>query len=665
MGENSGAMEGVVGGRGLRPLEWSREELGGESHRRSLEWVEADGLGGFASGTVSGARTRRQHGWYAPAIPPPRRRWMLVAGAQEVVSHDATTSEVSRQIRAGASAEGGEELARFALDPFPRWLYRSTAFSLERSLCLVRDRSITIVRYVNRGDRPLALRVRPLLRFRAVHELQSASAEIDGRTDIRGEVSWVRPVPYLPRLYLRGVGATTWADPVWHCDFVYPADAADRDAREDLWSPIVWEWRLDPSDDGYALFSREEVAGDPAHLLEAETRRRDVFVPAGDAASDELARRAEIFLVDGDDRASWILGGYPALGDGGRDGPISGPGLALATGRYGAAARALNGLAATRRDGLLPNRFAPDESETEYDSIDAPLWFVLAVEWFARARRNPTRPAPLLGTVRSILSAYGRGTRFGIGVGADGLLAGVAPGRALTWMDAMVDGVPVTPREGRPVEVNALWHAALKSAARLERLAEESLRARELEAEAWHVCRKFNEAFWNSGKDCLYDRIGEDGPDATVRPNQIFAVSLSEDLLAPHRARAVYWAVRRSLLTPCGLRTLDPRDPRYRATAGPSERERALGMHQGAAWPWLMGAFADAHARVFGREAEATRTLQGWLATLRSRVREAGLGSISEMYDGDPPHLPRGSFAHAMSVAEILRVIYQHLASAR
>src|SRR5512146_2092431 len=212
-------------------------------------------------------------------------------------------------------------------------------------------------------------------------------------------------------------------------------------------------------------------------------------------------------------------------------------GLALATGRYGAAARVLNGLAAARRDGLLPSRFAPDTSVAQYDSIDAPLWFVLAVEWFARVRRNPTRPAPLLGTVRSILSAYRAGTRFGIGVGPDGLLAGDAPGRPLTWMDAVVDGRPVTPRDGRPVEVNALWHASLTSAARLERLADESVRARELETEAWHVCRRFNEAFWNPAKDCLYDRIGEDGPDASVRPNQIFAVSLSEDILASHRLR--------------------------------------------------------------------------------------------------------------------------------
>src|SRR5262249_14583827 len=185
------------------------------------------------------------------------------------------------------------------------------------------------------------------------HELQVESAEIDPSIEVRGEVAWVRPVPYLPRLYLRGVGAATRADAEWFRDFLYPADPESaEEAREDLWSPILWDWRLPAGGRGYALFSREEVAGDPAHLLEAEVRRRDTFLPTGDPSMDELARRAEIFLVDGDDRASWVLSGYPDLSDGGREGPIAAPGLALATGRYGAAARVFNALAATRRDGL-------------------------------------------------------------------------------------------------------------------------------------------------------------------------------------------------------------------------------------------------------------------------------------------------------------------------
>jgi predicted glycogen debranching enzyme len=228
-------------------------------------------------------------------------------------------------------------------------------------------------------------------------------------------------------------------------------------------------------------------------------------------------------------------------------------------------------------------------------------------------------------------------------------------------MDAIVDGVPVTPRAGKAVEINALWHASLKSAARLERLAGENARARELESEAWHVARRFNESFWFADKEYLYDVLGEDGPDASIRPNQIFAVSLTEDLLPPHRARAVYWTVRRRLLTPFGLRTLDEHDPRYKGRYVGSQRDRDLAYHQGTVWPWLMSAFIDAHFRVLGQNEETRRMMRAWMAPLRAHIREAGLGFISEIFDGDPPHTPRGCFAQAWSVAEVARILYTHL----
>jgi predicted glycogen debranching enzyme len=228
-------------------------------------------------------------------------------------------------------------------------------------------------------------------------------------------------------------------------------------------------------------------------------------------------------------------------------------------------------------------------------------------------------------------------------------------------MDAVVDGVPVTPRAGRAVEVNALWHAALKSSARMERLAGETARARELESEAWHVARRFNETFWYAEKGYLYDVIGDGGPDSSVRPNQLLAVSLTEDLLPPHRARSVYWVVRRQLLTPFGLRTLDAADPRYRGVCDGDERARLAAAHQGTVWPWLMGPFADAHFHVFGNTEDSRRTMRALLAPLRAHVREAGLGFISEMFDGDSPHAPRGCFAQAWSVAEVSRILYTHL----
>jgi predicted glycogen debranching enzyme len=654
--------EPIARARGVRkPLEWSRAELEGRS--LALEWLETDGLGGFACGTVAGPRTRRYHGWYVPAIPPPRRRWMMVSGCEEFVTARGATDGISTQIYRDATAPDGlGNLSRFRLEPFPTWRHETDDFAIERSLCLVRDRSVTIVRYVNRGASEITLRVRPLLALRGSHRLQRETSDWDPSTEVRGETSWVRPFPYLPRLYLRGVFAATRSDPVWYRNFSYAEETArGYDSLEDLWSPLEWEWTLRPDTQVFALFSVDEVAGDPDHFLDQERRRRGAFARTGDAVFDELARRAGDFVVEASPRSVTILAGFPWLADGGREAMVAAPGLALANGRFGALAPVLNTFAAMQRDGLIPSHFRGEEGEPEYDSIDASLWFILAVEWFGRARRSPGRPSPLLGAVRSVVGAYRRGTRFGIGLGPDRLVTGGAAGRALTWMDAVVDGEPVTPRAGRAVEVNALWHAALKSTARLERLAGEMARARELESEAWHVARRFNETFWCAEKGYLYDVVGDSGPDASLRPNQILAVALTEDLLPPHRARSVYWAVRRSLLTPFGLRTLDPEDPRYRGQYAGDERARLFAAHQGTVWPWLMGSFADAHFRVLGNTEETRRTMRALLAPLRAHVREAGLGFMSEMFDGDSPHTPRGSFAHAPSVAEVARVLYTHL----
>jgi predicted glycogen debranching enzyme len=644
------------------PLAYSGAELATKSS--DLEWLETDGLGGFACGTAAGVRTRKYHGWYAPAIAPPRRRLLLVSGAEEFVSavgSPAGSTGISTQVyRDAVYPDGRKSLTRFSLEPFPTWMHETDEFSIERSICLLRGRSATIVRWVNRGSRRIELRVRPLLAFRDIHSIQH-EGRLTTTTEIEADTARIRAKAGLPELRMRAPGGRAVLQPDWYRRFYYSAEAErGYEAEEDLWSPLVWVWELPPSEEASLVFSIEPVYDSPARLRVLETQRRESYPRSGDGLFDELARRAENFLVEPPGRQLALLAGFPWFADWGRDTVIAAQGLTLATGRFRQFARVLNSVASRRRGGLLPNFYPEDGEEPDYGSIDAPLWFVLAVEWFGRARRDPTRPSPLLGAVREILDFYRKGTSFGIGARADLLLSGSEPGRALTWMDAVVDGKPVTPRRGLAVEVNALWHAALKSAARLERLAGDHSRARDLEADAWHVARRFNEIFWSDEDDRLYDVVGDEGPDRSLRPNQIFAVSLSEDLLPPHRARAVYWSVRRHLLTPFGLRTLDPRDPRYRGRCTGSQRERDLAYHQGTVWPWLIGAFVDAHFRVFGRTAETIHTARGWLAPLRAHVREAGVGSISEIFDGDAPHTPRGCFAQAWSVAEFARIVHTH-----
>lgn len=642
------------------PLAYSGAEL--SRRGLELEWLETDGLGGFACGTAVGARTRKYHGWYAPAVPPPRKRILLLAGTEEFVSANGTRTGISTQIyRDAVYPEGRKSLVRFALEPFPTWLHHTDDFTIERSVCLPRGRSLSLLRWVNRGTRRLELRVRPLLAFRDVHSIQREGG-FSATTELEGDSARIHAGAGLPDLHMRAPGARALLEPDWYRSFHYRQEAErGYDADEDLWSPLEWVWELPPWTEAHLVLSTQPVSEVPARMRLVEARRREAFPRSGDPVFDELARRAENFLVEPPGGPTTLLAGFPWFGDWSRDAMISAPGLAVASGRYRPFARVLNSFAKRRRNGLLPNFYPQDGEEPDYGAIDAPLWFVLSVEWFGRARRDPGQPNPLLDAVREILDSYRNGTSFGIGAGPDLLLAGGSPGRALTWMDAVVDGVPVTPRDGRAVEVNALWHAALKSAARLERLAGDHARARDLEADAWRVARRFNEVFWSDDDERLYDVVREDGPDRSLRPNQIFAVSLSEDLLPPHRARAVYWSVRRHLLTPFGLRTLDPRDPRYRGQCTGSQRERDLAYHQGTVWPWLLGAFVDAHFRVMGRTPESLHTARGWLAPLRAHVRDAGAGSISEIFDGDPPFAPRGCFAQAWSVAELARVVHTHL----
>jgi glycogen debranching enzyme len=631
-----------IAGETRGALVWDGAELGAGNRGLSLEWLEADGLGGFASGTAAGPSVRGYHGWYAPPGSPAAGRFPLVAGCEEFVWCEGELASVFLP-RSGTAADGSGPncLARFALEPFPTWRYETEAIAIERTLCLVRGRSIAIARYSNCGRHAVGLRARPLLR-----------GGRDPAFEIRGEAAWLPSPAGLPRLSIRGAGGQA-VDESRAAE--EPPDSPE--GTDGLWSPVSWDWVLAPGQAAYLVFSREEVSTDPAQLLEAERRRRQDFLSTEDPAFDELVARAEVFVVDGDSRDSSIVGGYPGTVDWSRDSMISLPGLTLAVKRPAGASRVLAGAAA---------RFREDASSEEAGFAsggDAALWFVLAVEWFTRLRRDPSRPTPLLGTVRSVLSAFREGRRPGIGIGPDGLISGALAGRPLTWMDAVLDGVPVTPRYGRAVEVNALWHAALKAAARLERLAEEGSRARELEGEAWHAAKRFNEVFWSAAHERLYDVVGPDGPDASLRPNQIFAVSLSEDLLPPHRARAVYWAVRNRLLTRVGLRTLDPEDPRYRGSGAGSPRDHALALHQGAAWPWLLGAFADAHFRVLGHGPEARRAMAGWLGGLKEHVAEAGIGFLSEVFDGDDPHAPRGCLADARGVAEIARILYMYLKS--
>jgi len=493
-----------------------------------------------------------------------------------------------------------------------------------------------------RGGLGGVLAVRPLVSGRDYHALHHENPAFDFAAAVDGDrVVW-RPYRGIPAIVARG-NATYTHDPDWYRRFLYTAER-DRglDDVEDLASPGIFRWDLARGEASWTLAAEgHELAPELPTLRTSEARRRRAF-------PSRLHRAADAYVVRRGSGKT-IVAGYPWFTDWGRDTFISLRGLCLATGRLDDARAILLAWAGAISDGMLPNRF-PDQGEApEYNAVDASLWYVVAVhDFLALATSVDARDrATLEGAVDAILTGYARGTRYGIRADRDGLLAAGAPGVQLTWMDAKVGDRVITPRIGKPVEVQALWLNALRIGSGF--------------AERWAPLlataqAAFEARFWDASRGHLYDVVDPD--DATFRPNQIFAVGgLPHAVLDGERARRVVDAVEKRLVTPLGLHSLAPGEPGYqpRYEGGVAERDAAY--HQGTVWPWLMGPFVEAWLRVRGATGDAKAEARTrFLVPLLAHLDDAGLGHLPEIADGDPPHTPRGCPFQAWSVGEALRL---------
>src|SRR5437867_10052811 len=633
------------------------KQLAGEA-----EWLEADGLGGFASGTVSGMRTRRYHALLLTAITPPTGRFVLVNGFDAWVDTPAGTIALSSQLYSPdvVHPDGARRIESFAAEPWPRWCFLledGTRIEHESFAC----HEIPIVALSWRLREPrvgITLTLRPFLSGRDYHALHHENPAFRFDAEVQnGRVIW-HPYPDVPRIIAFSNGTYTH-QPDWYRNFLYKEEQArGLDHSEDLATPGTFRWSLSQSEAILILAAEDQKSGMlslidvPAHkyvhtLRTAERQRRQHFL-------SRLHRAADAYLVRRG-AGKTIVAGYPWFTDWGRDTFIALRGLCLATGRLDEAHDILLAWAGTISHGMLPNRF-PDRGEApEFNSVDASLWYVVAVHDFLEAAPQvpPRDRQTLAGAVEAILAGYAAGTRYRIHVDGDGLLAAGEPGVQLTWMDAKVGDWVVTPRIGKPVEVQALWLNALRIGSELtERWAELYARARPA----------FAARFWDEARGHLADVVDVDHRpgtvDATFRPNQILAVGgLPFAMLEGERARRIVDAVEARLVTPFGLRSLAPGEPGYtpRYAGGPRERDGAY--HQGTVWPWLMGGFVEAWVRVRGgtpaaRAEERARFLDPLLAHLS----DAGLGHLPEIADGDPPHTPRGCPFQAWSVGEALRL---------
>jgi len=633
-------------------------------HTRSsrLEWLETNGSGGFAMGTVAGTSTRRYHGLLVAPLRPPGDRHVLLARLEEMlVQGSEEIALATNQYPGTLYPEGHRHLSEFRLDPFPTWTFEVKGTVLEKRLFLVHGEQTVVVRY--RANRPAELRLRPFLAFRDYHALGHANSGLDPRVRESAcagvHTLGVRPYRDLPELRLHHSGGRFHSDGAWYRDTEY-LEELDRglDFREDLWRMGTIEMNVRPDEDAFVVATIGPwTALDRAsvdHIEEAErARRRSRFE---DPLRAHLDLAAEQFTVARADGSPTVIAGYPWFTDWGRDTMIALPGLYLARGRLDEARDVIRGFLAHARGGLIPNRF-PDRGEVpEYNTVDATLWLFQAVNAYLAAGGDPDFATEVYPRAREIIRFHAVGTLHGIHVDPqDGLLIAGEAGAQLTWMDAKVGDWVVTPRHGKPVEVNALWYNALRLAALWGRAAGDATGADDLDAEAARVSLSFAERFWDPSSGRLFDVVFPGGPDRRMRPNQIFAVSLPFPLLDQQRQRSVVRAVERALLTPVGLRTLAPDEPDYRPRYGGAPRERDGAYHQGVVWPWLLGPFVRAYLNAFGRTRHSLAYCRSLLRGLERHLAEEGcLGTISEILEPEPPFRPVGAPAQAWSVAEVL-----------
>jgi len=648
----------------------------------SLEWLRTNGLGGYASGTLCGANTRKYHGYLVVAAHPPVERYVVLSRVEDRViiggvTHDLSTDEFPGTIH----PQGYKSLVSFELGAGPVWRYQIGEAVIEKSVTLIHGQDTVVVLYKLVGGKgPVKLHVQPMMAGRDFHATIQAHyrpgwavASLGGGGNQIGLSAHECPV----KVVLAHNAERFNISPAWWYSFVFRQEQRrGYPDRDDLWTPGTLEFTLEAGKPAGFVCSTKGVPFEHhAALMAQETARFDALeksfetqVP-GDRFAATLAVTADQFVVQrggstgGAAAQTSVIAGYPWFEDWGRDTFISLPGLTLVTNRYPVARSILVTFADHMKDGLLPNRF-PDKAFTpDYNTVDAALWFVQAAYEYWRYSSD----AALLRTylyqpLCQIMEKYRDGTDFGIRMDADGLIRAGSRGVQLTWMDAKVGDWVVTPRHGKPVEINALWYNALRIMTLLARLANDDTRAAAFEQMAGRTAVSLAQQFWNPQAGCLYDVIDDDGnKDGAIRPNQIFAVSLPFSALAPAAQAGVVQTVQSKLLTPMGLRTLAPGSVGYHGRCAGDQLARDMAYHQGTTWPWLIGHFVSAYVKVHGGTPAARQEAMGFLAPFKEHFNVFGLGSICEIADGDAPFTPRGCIAQAWSVAEVLRAYWEDI----
>jgi predicted glycogen debranching enzyme len=647
------------------------------------EWLVTNGLGGYASGTIAGACTRRFHGLLIAALPAPLGRMMMFNHLSETLrGTDFQTTRLSAAERIGADFDPSvAALVEFRLESgLPVWSYEIDSTRLERRIVLPHLQNTVCILYrVLESPGPVRIRLRPSFHFRphegAVHSETPPDYSVvarNGRFEVHSEVA-----PEL-RMWTAAPRSSLVCDGGQLCEVRYRLEE-DRgyDSRGMLWSPGYFRLDLEAGQEAMLAATTESWESvrdiDAPQALAAEMERHDrLLAQASAEKADELHRKlvlaADQFIIRPATRSSdaarahaagddvrTVIAGYHWFTDWGRDTMISLEGLTLVTGRFSEAGYLLRTFGRYVRDGLIPNLFPEGQREGLYHTADATLWYFHALHRYLQRTGDRDTLRQLLPTLHDIVRHHIAGTHFGIGVDpTDDLLTQGQEGYQLTWMDAKVGDWVVTPRRGKAVEINALWYNALRLMERWSRESGDGAAATALGERADRTSASFNRRFWLEEDRYLSDIVdGERGDDPAIRPNQLLSISLDYPVLNPEHWKDVVNCVESHLLTPFGLRTLAPGHRDYKATYSGDLRSRDAAYHQGTVWTWLIGPFVDAWLKVYPGERDRARA---FLTGIDGHLNEACVGTISEIFDAEAPYYPRGCAAQAWSVAEVLRV---------
>lgn len=623
------------------------------------EWLLTDGLGGYACGTASDLPTRRYHSWLTVRRPDATRLRVLHGVEEVVVEGAGSTSLLAAHWAALPHPSDRPGTVEFRSEPSPTWTYRLPGGAvLERSLWMRRGHAGVLARWRNLAAASLRLRLRPLLCLEDADHLQRErplSARFAAHE--RG-FDLAHPDASAPLQVRASRPCRVHEQPVWYRDFHFAEERArGYDSEADRYAPCVLEFELGPGEDLVCSFALDESAAEPAALLAAARAEREALQQWASLDPDPLAKmlRAgaqDYFYRDAAGRLG-VLAGFPWFGEWGRDVFLALPGLSLAVDEPGRGLEVLRGALPFLRNGLLPNIYGRSPAESHYGSADAALWFALCVQRFSD--HGPELGALMRAEFASALAGIAEscleGTELGLFVDREFLLCAGAADRNATWMDAQTSAGPVTPRDGQPVEIVALWCALLRQLA-------------EWQGGKWRKLadaagESFVRRFWRQDLGCLYDCVRDGVPDLSVRPNMTLAAALRRSPLSTKQRRGVVEATREFLLTPFGLRTLAPDDARYQGRYEGSCERRDAAYHQGTVWPWLLGFYVEARLRACkpGALPQERRDLRASLRAFLPQPARLGFGHVGEVYDGDAPHRPGGTFAQAWSSGELLRAL--------